>query len=95
MRPSVALLGFVLGSAAAITFALTGVAVVFTVLRADYPRLDNELPPLFASLGIFIALTAASGAAFYGQMKGTPWRWPMHVVLVLGLAFAAWWYWPR
>lgn len=94
MRPSVALLGFVLGSAAAITFALLGVAVVFTVLRSDYPGLDGELPALLASLGIFTALTAASGGAFYGQIKGAAWRWPMHALLLLGFAFAVWFYWP-
>jgi hypothetical protein len=95
MRPSVALLGFLLGSAAAITFALTGVAVVFTVLRSDYPRLDSELPAVFASLGIFAMLTAVSGAAFYGQVKLASWRWPAHAALLLGLGFAVWFYWPR
>ena len=95
MRPSVALLGFVLGSAAAISFALAGVAIVFTVLRSEYPRLDSELPVLFGSLGVFGALTAAAGAAFYGQLRRAVWRWLAHVALLLGLAFAAWLYWPR
>jgi hypothetical protein len=95
MRPSVALLGFVLGSAAAISFALFGVAVVFVVLRSDYPRLDAELPALLASLALFGVLTAVSGAAFYAQLKSAAWRWFAHGALVLGLAFAAWFYWPR
>ena len=95
MRPSVALLGFVLGSAAAISFALAGVTVVFTVLRSEYPRLDGELPALLGSLAIFAALTAVAGAAFYGQLRQAVWRWPVHAALFLGLAFAAWFYWPR
>ena len=95
MRPSVALLGFVFGSAAAISFALAGVAIVFAVLRSDYPRLDGEMPALLGSLGIFGALTAVAGAAFYGQLRRAIWRWPAHAVLLLGLAFAAWFYWPR
>ena len=95
MRPSVALLGFVLGSAAAISFALAGVAVVFMALRSEYPRLDEELPALLGSLAIFGALTALAGGAFYGQMRVAAWRWPVHAALLLGLAFAAWFYWPR
>jgi len=50
MRPSVVLLGFVLGSAGAITFGLLGVAVVFTWLLPEYPRLENELPTLWRTL---------------------------------------------
>ncbi len=95
MRPSVALLGFVLGSAAAITFALAGVAVVFTVLRSEYPRLDSELPALLGSLAMFAGLTAVAGVSFYGQIRGAAWRWPALAALLFGLAFAAWFYWPR
>jgi len=95
MRPSVALLGFVLGSAAAITFALAGVTVVFTVLRSEYPRLESELPALLGSLAIFAALTSVAGGAFYGQIQRAAWRWPVQAALLLGLAFAAWFYWPR
>jgi hypothetical protein len=85
----------VLGSAAAISFALAGVAVVFTVLRSEYPRLDSELPALLGSLAMFGALTALAGASFYGQIQRAAWRWPAHAALLLGLAFAAWFYWPR
>ena len=95
MRPSVALLGFVLGSAAAISFSLGGVAVVFTVLRSEFPRVGSELPLLYGSLGIFGALTAVAGASFYGQLHRAAWRWPVHVTLLLGLVFATWFYWPR
>jgi hypothetical protein len=74
MRPSVAILGFVFGSAAAITFALAGTAIVFTVLRADHPRLDVELAPLLINLVLFALLTASAGTCFYGAVRERPWR---------------------
>ena len=43
MRPTVVVLGFVLGSAAAITFALAGTAIVFVALRSEYPRLEYRV----------------------------------------------------
>jgi hypothetical protein len=86
MRPAVAILGFVLGSAAAITFALLGTTIVFTVLRSDHPHLDAELVPLLSSLGLFALLTAAAGACFYGEIKERPWRRVTWVVLALSLA---------
>jgi hypothetical protein len=85
----------VLGSAAAISFGLAGVTVVFTVLRSEYPRLDSELPMLVGSLAVFAGLTAAAGIAFYGQLRRAAWRWFAHAALLLSLAFAAWLYWPR
>ena len=94
MRPSVVMLGFVLGSAAAITFSLTGVVIVFAVLRSDYPTLDAELPSLLEGLGIFGALTIAAGFAFYGQLRNVAWRRPAVLVLLTGLAAATWFYWP-
>jgi hypothetical protein len=93
MRPSVVILGFVLGSAAAISFSLAGVVIVFTVLRSEYPRLDAELPALLGSLGIFAGLTVAAGLAFYGQLRNAAWRRPAVLALVIGLAGAAWFYW--
>ena len=86
MRPAVAILGFVLGSAAAITFALTGTAIVFTVLRSDHPHLDAELAPLLTNLALFSLLTAAAGACFYGEIKERPWRRASWLTLLLTLA---------
>jgi hypothetical protein len=95
LRPSVVLLGFVMGSAGAITFGLLGVAVVFTWLRPEYPRLENELPTLWRSLGMFAALTCVAALSFYGQLRMKSWRWPAIVVLLLGIAFLGWIQWPR
>jgi hypothetical protein len=94
MKPSVVLLGFVLGSIAAITFGLGGVAIVFLVLRSDYPRFAAELPPLLASLALFGALTALAGASFYGQLRGRAWRRIAVTSLLMTLAGTAWYYWP-
>ena len=74
MRPAVVVLGFVLGSAAAITFALAGTTVVFFALRAEYPRLEGEIRPLVISLGLFSLLTAAAGCSFYGELRERRWR---------------------
>jgi len=95
LRPSVVLLGFVMGSAGAITFGLLGVAVVFTWLRPEYPRLENELPTLWRSLGMFAALTGVAALSFYGQLRMKSWRWPAIAVLLLGIAVLGWIQWPR
>lgn len=74
MRPTVVILGFVLGSAAAITFALAGTTVVFIALRSEYPRLDAEFGQLLVSVGLFFLLTIVAGSSFYGELKVKPWR---------------------
>jgi len=95
LRPSVVLLGFVMGSTGAITFGLLGVAVVFTWLRPEYPRLESELPTLWRSLGMFGALTCLAALSFYAQLRMKDWRWPAIVVLLLGIAAVGWIQWPR
>ena len=96
MRPAVVVLGFVLGSATAITFALGGTAIVFLVLRGDYPRLEGEIGPLLQSLGLFVLLTAGAAFSFYGEVKGRPWRRVAHVALAgLLAAVAAYHTWLR
>ena len=94
MRPAVVVLGFIFGSAAAITFALVGSVIVFAVLRSEYPRLDAELPSLLTSVVLFMLLTAAAGGSFYGEIKRRPWRhgaWAgMLVMLALAAAYHAW-----
>jgi hypothetical protein len=94
MKPSVVLLGFALGSAASITFALAGVAVIYAVLGPEYPRLRNEFPTLLSSVALFAALTGVAGASFYAQVRGKPWRRLAIAALLTGLAGAAWMYWP-
>ena len=95
LRPSVVLLGFVLGSTGAITFGLLGVAFVFTWLLPDYPRLEGELPALWRSLGMFAALTCAAALSFYGQLRARVWRRAAISALLLGIAVVGWFHWPR
>ena len=90
MRPSVVLLGFVLGSVVAITFGLGGVAVVFALLKKDYPRLASEVPALVANLAAFAALTVVAALSFYGQLYGRRWRYAAIAGLLLGIGAVAW-----
>jgi hypothetical protein len=95
MRPAVVVLGFVLGSAAAITFALAGTTIVFVALRAEYPRLESELRPLLISLGLFSLLTAAAGSSFYGELRERGWRRvALAALLAMLAAVAAYHAWP-
>jgi hypothetical protein len=89
MRPTVVVLGFVLGSAAAITFALGGTAVVFLVLRSEHPRLDAEIGELVINLGLFAVLTAAAAASFVGEIKQSLWRRTSLTALLAALAAIA------
>jgi hypothetical protein len=95
MGPSVVLLGFVLGSAGAITFGLFGVAIVFLWLLPEYPRLENELPSLWLSLAMFAVLTGAAALSFYGQLTGAAWRRTAVAALLLGIGAVGWYHWPR
>jgi hypothetical protein len=94
MKPSVVLLGIVLGSSAAITFSLVGLAVIYFVLGPEYPRLQGESGTLAVHLSVFTALTAVSGVSFYGQLLMRRWRHWSVAALVVVLAFVAAWYWP-
>jgi len=94
VRPSVVLLGFVLGSSAAISFSLGGVALVFAILRSDYPRLDSELGPLLTHLAIFLVLTAVAGLSFWGALHQARWRWAGFAGLAVMLVAIGAFYWP-
>ena len=92
MRPAVVVLGFVLGSAAAITFSLLGTVVVFVALRSEYPRLDSELSSLLAGVGLFSLLTAAAAGSFYAELMGRRWRRFAEAALVVMLTAVALYY---
>ena len=88
-------MGFVLGSAAAITFGLFGIVIVFLVLRSEYPRLQSEFPFLLASLAVFSALTVLAGVSFYGQLREAAWRRIAVGALLVALFGVGWSYWPK
>ena len=93
MRPAVVILGFVLGSAAAITFALGGTADRF---RRCYGRSTRgstaELAPLLVSVVLFALLTLLPpAAASTGRSSGAAWR----ARRVLARCWRCWSWWPR
>jgi hypothetical protein len=94
MKPSVILLGFVLGSAASILFSLVGVAVIFLVLGPSYPRIQAETGSLYVGLGFFTALTVFAALSFYGVLKHRPWRAAALAPLAVVLGVIGWYYWP-
>jgi len=95
MRPFTVLIGIILGSAASITFGLTGVLIVFGVLAGEHPDLLRELPQLAWSLLAFGILTAASAGSFLGQVKARPWRGWAHLATAACLCAVVLLYWPR
>ncbi len=85
MRPSVVLLGFLLGSSGAICFGLFGVAFVFWVLGPEHPELQAEIGPLLTHLGRFSVLTAVAAVSFYGLLRQRVWRRLSVAVLIVVL----------
>jgi hypothetical protein len=95
MRPIAVLNAIVFGSAAAITFGLGGVLVIFLVLQGEYPQMRAEFPVLVRSSALFAVLAAISGASLLGLLKGRSWRWIAHAAMWLVLAGITAFYWPR
>ena len=95
MRPLVVLLGIVMGSAVSIALGLLMTGTVFLLLHDSDSRLADESRPLMATCIVSVLLAAVSAASFYGELRQKRWRLAAHAVLVAGLAFAAWTYWPK
>jgi hypothetical protein len=95
MRPFAVLNAIIFGSAAAISFGLGGVLIIFLVLKGRYPEMLNELGALLQGGGMFALLTLCSGISLFATLKRRSWR---HVaqgamwVCVLILGFL---YWPE
>ena len=92
MKPSVVLLGFLLGSSAAISFGLVGVAFVFWLLQGEHPELRAEIGPLVTHLTRFVALTAFAGLSFFGLLKQRRWRVASLGATGIVLAIVVWAY---
>lgn len=95
MRPLAALLGILLGSAAAIFVGLALTLVVYLLLPEYRDRLAGEFPPLLRAVLASGLLSAAAAAAFVGELRGRPWRRIALAVLGLALAGFVAYYWPR
>lgn len=89
MRPLAVLNAILFGSAAAITFGLTGVLVIFLILEGRHPEMRAELPALWRSSALFAALAIVSGASLYSVLKSLKWRWIAQIatwLLIAGIA---------
>ena len=95
MRPLAVLNAIVFGSAAAITFGLVGVLVIFLVLQGEYPQMRAEFPVLVRSSALFGLLAGVSGASLLGMLQDRRWRWLAHVSMLLVIAGITAIYWPR
>jgi hypothetical protein len=95
VRPLAVLNAIVFGSAAAITFGLTAVLIIYLVLKGRHPQLATEFGPLLRSSGQFAVLALASGASLYATLKGLRWRWIAQAAMWFTVAGIASLYWPR
>ena len=93
MQPLTILIGVVLGSAAATTFALGATLVVFLVLAGEHPQFKAELPLLAVYALVFGILTALAGLSFVAQVKRYRWRGWSQLLMWSALAGVAALYW--
>ena len=95
MRPSVVLLGIVMGSTVSIAVALLMTGVVFLLLPEYGHRLAEERDPLLTACLLSVLLAGVAGASFYGELKARRWRFAAHGALLVMLVLSLWVYWPR
>ena len=93
MQPLTILIGVVLGSAAATTFALGATLVVFLVLAGEHPQFKAELPLLAVYALIFGILTALAAISFMAELKRRRWRVWAQLLMWSSLAGVAVLYW--
>lgn len=95
MRPLAVINAIVFGSAAAISFGLCAVLVIFLVLRGQHPEFDEELMPLVRGSVAFVALAVVAGASLRGVMQARRWRWLAFGGMWATVLFIAMLYWPK
>lgn len=95
MRPIAVLNAIIFGSAAAITFGLLGVVVIFLVLKGSNPAMSDEFPALLRSSGVFLVLAGVSGASLLSLLKTLKWRWLAQAAMWATVAGIAALYWPE
>jgi hypothetical protein len=95
MRPLTVVNAIVLGSAAAITFGLTAVLIIYLILRDRHPQLAQEFGPLMRSAGQFAVLTFVSGVSMIAMLKTSRWRWLAQAAMWLTVIVIGALYWPR
>lgn len=95
MRPLAVLIAIVFGSLAAITFGLLSTLVVFFFLRNRHPEFAAELPQLFTSSLVVLAMAAAAGASLYSTLRLLKWRVAAMVAMCLIILGGGLIIWPR
>lgn len=95
MRPFAVVNAIVFGSAAAISFGLLGVIVIFLALKGRYPEMIGEFGPLLRSAGAFVLLAAASGVSLFATLKRMLWRHAAQGGMWLCLSALVILYWPE
>ena len=93
MQPLTILIGVVLGSAAATTFALGATLLVFLVLAGEHPQFKAELPLLAVYALIFGILTALAAISFVAELKRRRWRVWAQLLMWSSLAGVGALYW--
>lgn len=95
MRPLAVLNAIIFGSAAAITFGLSAVVIVYLVLQHRHPQLAAEFGLLLRSDAVFACLAAMSGISLFAMLKDLHWRWIAQTAMWFTVAATCAWYWPR
>lgn len=95
MQPLGVLNAIVFGSAAAITFGLTSVLIVFVVLQGRHSELATEFVPLLRSSAVFAVLSAVAGASLYASLKRLRWRWMAQALMWFTVIAVGMFYWPK
>ena len=94
MQPLVVIIGVIMGSSVALLAGLAMTLAVFLLLPGFHERLAGEFQPLLQAIAWAVLLTAASAAAFMGQLRLRPWRMPAKLALAGALLLVGWSYWP-
>ena len=95
MRPLAVLNAIIFGSAAAITFGLSAVVIVYLILQQRHPHLAEEFGLLLRSDAVFACLAAMSGISLFALLKGHRWRWIAQSAMWFTVAVIVVLYWPR
>lgn len=94
MQPLTVVLGIVLGSVFSLATGLAMVWIIFALRRGEDARYALEMPELARATALFALVTVLAALAFFGTLRGVPWRgWPL-AGLVIGLGGIGFYYWP-
>jgi hypothetical protein len=94
MRPVTVLLGIVMGTVVSVASGLLLVCLIFWLLRAEYPRLNAEIPQLAVATIMFTGLSLFAGVSFYGSLKSRSWRHLPMAALWSSVLLVGWYFWP-